>query len=96
MVCLNRPWQFKLFKGCLPQILIGPFLNTLSRIYIQSQKKIQTASSQDSHFQQVFFLCEDMLSYELLSLSLVINGPVDVTSVFLIPENVYVSQIKHW
>ena len=29
MVCLDRPCQFKLFKGCLPQILLGPFLNNL-------------------------------------------------------------------
>ena len=27
MVCLN-----KFFKGCLPQILLGPLLNTLSQI----------------------------------------------------------------
>ena len=24
--------QVKLFKGCLPQILLGPFLNTLSQL----------------------------------------------------------------
>ena len=29
MVCLDRPCQFKLFKGCLPQILLGPFLSNL-------------------------------------------------------------------
>ena len=23
---------FKIFKGCLPQILLGPFLNTLTQI----------------------------------------------------------------
>ena len=28
MVCLSRPYPFKFFKGCLPQILLGPFLNT--------------------------------------------------------------------
>ena len=28
--CLSRPYPFKFFKGCLPQILLGPFLNTLS------------------------------------------------------------------
>ena len=26
--------QVKLFKGCLPQILIGPFLNTLSQMIL--------------------------------------------------------------
>ena len=27
---LGRPYHFKFFKGCLPQILLGPFLNTLT------------------------------------------------------------------
>ena len=30
MVCLNGPYYFKFFKGYLPQILLGPFFNTLS------------------------------------------------------------------
>ena len=29
MVCL---YHFKIFKGCLPQILLGPFLNNLTHI----------------------------------------------------------------
>ena len=32
MVCLSRPYPFKFFKGCLPQVLLGPFLNALSHI----------------------------------------------------------------
>ena len=28
MICLSRPYLFKFFKGCLPQILLGPLLNT--------------------------------------------------------------------
>ena len=28
MVCLGRPYHFKFFKGCLPQILLGSLLNT--------------------------------------------------------------------
>ena len=31
-LCLGRPYRFKSFKGCLPQISLGPFLNTLSQI----------------------------------------------------------------
>ena len=27
-----RPYYFKLFRGCLPQILLGQFLNTLNQI----------------------------------------------------------------
>ena len=30
MVYLSRPYHFKFFKGCLPQILFGLFLNTLT------------------------------------------------------------------
>ena len=32
MNCLNRPYHFKCFKGCLPQISLGPFLNTFSHM----------------------------------------------------------------
>ena len=31
-VCLGRPYHFKFFKSCLTQILLGPFLNTLSQL----------------------------------------------------------------
>ena len=30
MVCSSSPYHFKVFKGCVPQILIGSFLNTSS------------------------------------------------------------------
>ena len=33
-VCLSKPYHFKFFKGCLPQILLGPFLNTLAHMTI--------------------------------------------------------------
>ena len=35
IVCLNRPYHFIFFKGCrcLPQILLGPFLNTLTHMF---------------------------------------------------------------
>ena len=35
MVSLNRPYHFKFFKGCLPQVLLGPFLNSLTHIVIK-------------------------------------------------------------
>ena len=34
MVFLNRPYHFKCFNSCLPQILLGPFLNTLPHVVI--------------------------------------------------------------
>ena len=33
MVCLSRPYSFKFFKGYVPQILLGPFLNIMTYIY---------------------------------------------------------------
>ena len=30
--CLGRPYHFRFFKGCLAQILLGPFLNTLTHL----------------------------------------------------------------
>ena len=32
MVCLSRPCTFKLFKGCVPQNLLSPLLNTWSQL----------------------------------------------------------------
>ena len=32
---LSRLYHFKVFKGCLPQILLGPFLNTLTHIFFE-------------------------------------------------------------
>ena len=32
---LGRPYHFKFFKGCLPQISLGPFLNTWTQIIEQ-------------------------------------------------------------
>ena len=31
---VSRPYYFKFFKGRLPQILIGPFLNNLNQIQL--------------------------------------------------------------
>ena len=33
MLCLSRPYPFKFLKGCLPQILLGPLLNTLFHMF---------------------------------------------------------------
>ena len=32
----GRPYPFKFFEACLPQILLGPLLNTLSHIAFRS------------------------------------------------------------
>ena len=35
MVCLSRLYYLIFFKGCLPQILLGPFLNILSHMMFE-------------------------------------------------------------
>ena len=37
MISLSRPYRFKIFKRCLPQILLGPFLNTLTHLLLEIQ-----------------------------------------------------------
>ena len=33
-----RPYHFKFFKGCRPQILLGPFLNTLTYLQLRTKQ----------------------------------------------------------
>ena len=47
MVCLNRPYHFKLLKGCLPQILLGSFLNALSYTSLLKQTLLGWASDNE-------------------------------------------------
>ena len=35
MICLGIPYHFKSFKGCLPEILLGPFMNTLAHVSLR-------------------------------------------------------------
>ena len=51
MVCLDRPYHCKFFKGCLPQILLGPFLNIFSHMHQCSLTVVQ-ASIKIFHFFQ--------------------------------------------
>ena len=51
---LSRPYPFKFFKGCVPQILLGSFLNTLSHlksaevlpIFKKDQKRFENLKDQ--------------------------------------------------
>ena len=58
MVFLCRPYHFKFFKGCLSQILLGPFLNTLSHtlcadISMLGVKNYSNAISEDQICQTI-------------------------------------------
>ena len=50
MVCLSRPYHFKFFKGCLPQILLSPFLNTLTHIFLNKHAEASDLFKYDNHF----------------------------------------------
>ena len=57
MVCLGRPYNFKVFKGCLPQILLGPFFNTLTQMYLLSSrdnKKYNDEKNSERIFVSIF------------------------------------------
>ena len=30
--CLGRPYHFNFFKACVPQVLFGPFVNTMTHL----------------------------------------------------------------
>ena len=49
MVCLSRPYQFKFFKGCLPQISLGPFLNTLSHLWLRVSKWLKSEAHSEPY-----------------------------------------------
>ena len=42
MVCLSTPYHVKRFEGCLPQILLGPFLNILTQMIRQKSNVVST------------------------------------------------------
>ena len=44
-LCSGRPYHFKFFNGCLPQILLGPFLNTLSQIIFANKGEVSSNAS---------------------------------------------------
>ena len=93
MVCLARPYPFKFFKSCLPQILLGPFLNTFthmitsssydpnSKIKFNESKHIPSLSlSQIIHFNTV---CERGNS-EKLRHSSTRETPLSIYAAFLL------------
>ena len=49
IVYLRRPYPFKFFKGCLPQILPGSFLNILSQILLRLNMVFQEKDFQVSN-----------------------------------------------
>ena len=65
MVCLSRPCHFKFFKSCLPQVLPGPFLNTLSHMLLGQLKVFWSRESLLKT--KNFFLCTNFVSFNTKS-----------------------------
>ena len=62
--------QVKFFKGCLPQILFGPFLNTLSHLFWSSSFLIKTSISLMIIFQMIVFNLLNFAFPNILSLKI--------------------------
>ena len=76
--CLNRPYHFKVFKGFLSQILLGPFLNTMLHLKIQKEttaksyfKKILQKVGSPLRASQIFktFLIKQFVAWHRISLN---------------------------
>ena len=68
MVNLKRPYHFKTFEDCLPQILLGPFLNTLTHTKRQLrvlQLRVETGTS---HFPntRLYGVIDDLFKINIL------------------------------
>ena len=46
--CLSRPYPFKFFKGCFPQISLGPLLNTFSYLKWRYDSSTQVCNIQSA------------------------------------------------
>ena len=55
MVCLGRPYHIQFFKGCIPHILLGTFLNTLTHLMVHSNNTLLS-----NHLQRLRFCAEFM------------------------------------
>ena len=68
MVYLNRPYHFKIFEDCLPQILLGPFLNTMTHTKRQLrvlQLRVETGTSHFSNT-RLYGVIHDLFKIHIL------------------------------
>ena len=60
LLCFNRPYHFKSFKGCIPQILLGPFLKTLVHIKHFGWLKSHIASTYPYYEEKFWWIFGEM------------------------------------
>ena len=74
---LRRPYSFKYFKGCLPKILLGPFLNTLTQMLLMCWLKLTLSSNckPKSFTDDITLICwlSTVIRWLVLSLFLLYN-----------------------
>ena len=64
---LGIPYHFNFFKGCLPQILRGPFLNTLIQIFVLFIFACQTKMITDYRFIYLIHFSRSIVRYQKIS-----------------------------
>ena len=78
MVCQNRPYHFKFFKDCIPHILLGPYLNTLSHKWLMAYIwLVFSSTSRSSSYSSLqtcnSCICESMSHKNTLFLSALVG-----------------------
>ena len=56
MACLSKPYHINFFKGCLSQILLGPFLNALTQMWFSCQPN-QLTTNPPHHIETSQLIC---------------------------------------
>ena len=59
MVCLGRPYLFKFYKGCFPQVFLGLFLNTWSHLYRNKY---------------IFDICQEIINHRIKIKKVILAG----------------------
>ena len=63
----SRSYPFKFFKGCLRQILLGPFLNTLPQIYFYMIPNIKYAGVIKQNYISIYITWRPLFFWYLIS-----------------------------
>ena len=85
----SRPYHFKIFKGCLPQMLLGSFLNTMTQMCLTTTTiyiKLGGVFRTPQKFQMESFAvkvngCKSLSIVSKLSILMFCWGPCYVTGV---------------
>ena len=78
MVCLSTLYHFKFFKGCLPQILFGPFLNTLTHLC-----EFNKAGAYEGKESLIFMKCNFKINLDYKLLLIVMGGSIILREIYV-------------